>query len=129
MATDTGKLVKAFIGLRDARAELRTKFQEEDAALRLKQERIEASLLAHMNESGQVSGKTPFGTFYKQEDIKPMGSDWDTLYRWIKETDAFECLERRITRTFISKYMAENDGAIPPGVSVLRQYVVRVRKN
>jgi hypothetical protein len=129
MAIDTGKFVKAYINLRNARAELKQKYDEEDALLKLKQQKIENMLLAHMNETGQTSGKTPFGSFYKQEDVKAMGSDWDALYRWIKENDAFEALERRITRTFVTKYMEENNGAIPPGVSVHREYVVRVRKS
>lgn len=126
---NTAKLVKAYVNLRTARAELKTKFEEEDAKLKQQQVQIENTLLAHLNETNQTSGKTIHGSFYKQEEIRPMGSDWDALYRWIKENDAFECLEKRITRTFINKYMEENKGAIPPGVSVMREFVVRVRKN
>lgn len=125
---DTAKLVKAHINIRNARAELKAKYENEDAVLKSKQAKVEATLLAHMNESGQVSGKTPFGSFYKQEEIRPSGSDWGALYQWIKENDAFDCLERRITRNFVAQYMKENNGAIPPGVSVMREFVVRVRR-
>ena len=59
----------------------------------------------------------------------PTGQDWEAFYDWIKEHDAFDALERRIKRTFVSKYMDDNDGAIPPGVNVFRRYTVEVRKN
>lgn len=125
---DTSKLVRAALNIRAARAELRQQYENDDAALKIKQQRVENALLAYMNESGQVSGKTPYGSFYKQEEIKASGSDWGALYEWIKENDAFDCLEKRITRTFVSQYMKDNNGAIPPGVSVMREFVVRVRK-
>ena len=47
----------------------------------------------------------------------------------MKQNDAFDALERRIKKTFVSEYMENNGGAIPPGVSVYRQYAVRVRRN
>lgn len=127
--TDTSKLVKAYMNLRKARAELKAEFDVKDGELKQKMTKIENVLLAHLNESGQESAKTVYGTFYKQEEIRPMGSDWDAYYRFIKENDAWEGLEKRITRTFITQYMEANKGAIPPGVSVHREYVVRVRKS
>lgn len=125
---DTAKLVKAHINIRNARAELKAEYENKDALLKVKQNKIEAALLAYMNESGQVSGKTPFGSFFKQEEIRPTGSDWGALYEWIKDNDAFDCLEKRITRNFVSQYMKDNNGAVPPGVSVMREFVVRVRR-
>lgn len=125
---DNTKMVKAYLNLRDARTKALRAFEEEDAKLKLKQELIEQHMLAFLNKHKTDSIKTPVGTFYKQEEIKPAGSDWTAIYDYIKDNDAFEMLERRVKKTFVQEYMDANDGAIPPGVTVHREYVVRVRR-
>lgn len=125
---DTTKLAKAYIKLRDARTELKRTYDEQDGALKAKQERLEAEMLKFLNANEMDSVKTAAGTFYRQEEITPTGSDWDAFYKWIADNDAFDALERRIKKTFVREYMETNNGAIPPGVSVYREYVVRVRR-
>lgn len=125
---DTTKLAKAYIKLRDARTELKRGFEEQDSALKAKQERLEAEMLKFMNENSMDSVKTVAGTIYRQEEITPTGSDWDAFYKWIANNEAFDFLERRIKKTAIKEFMEMNDGGIPPGVSVYREYVVRVRR-
>lgn len=126
---DLGKLVKTYIKIRDARAEKKKAFELEDGQLKESLGKIEAVLLGHLNTTGGESVRTDEGTFYKQEEITPTGSDWDRLYAWVKEEDAFDALERRIKKTFIKEYMDTHEGALPPGVSVHREYVVRVRRS
>lgn len=125
---DTTKMAKAYIKLRDARTELKREFESKDNALKAKQERLEAEMLKFLNSNEMDSVKTAEGTFYRQEEITPTGSDWDAFYKWVSQNDAFDALERRIKKTFIKEYMEMNSGAIPPGVSVYREYVVRVRR-
>ena len=125
---DVSAITKAHINIRDARAELRKKFDEEDGALKEAQAKLEAVLLDHLNRHGMQSVRTPFGTFYKQEEITPSASDWNLLYDWIKMNDAWECLERRIKKNFVKEFQEAHNGGLPPGVSVYRENVVRVRR-
>lgn len=125
---DVNKLTKAYVRLRDAKLELKKKFDEEEAKFKAKLELLEAQMLKFLNESKLDSVKTPSGTFYRQEEITPTGSDWQAFYDWIKENDGFEFLERRIKKTAIKEYMDANEGGIPPGVSVYREFSVRVRR-
>lgn len=125
---DLGKLTKAHINIRDARAALKKQFDDSDATMKGAQERLENAMLDHLNKHGMESVRTEFGTFYRQEDIKPSGSDWQALYDWIKEHDAWDALERRIKKTFVAEYMEAHQGSLPPGVSVHREFVVRVRR-
>jgi hypothetical protein len=129
MSIDTEKLAKVYIKIRDARRDLKKKFDEEDGALKAKLEKIEGVMLTFLNENKQESARTTVGTFFKQEEVTPTAADWDAIYKWIKKNDAFEMLERRIKKTFVSEYMEAHKGSIPPGVSVYREYVVRVRRN
>jgi len=126
---DMERLVKAHINIRDARSALKKKFDEEDRGLKKKQERIEAAMLKFLSDNKIDNSKTSAGTFYRQVNIVPMGSDWNAFYDWVKENDAFDALERRIKKGFVNEYMEEHDGETPPGVSVHREYVVRVRRS
>lgn len=125
---DLTRVTKAFLNIREARAELRKQYEEKDSDLQQSQAKLEAVMLDHLNKHGMDAVRTEVGTFYRQEDIKPSASDWEMVYRWVKDHDAWDLLERRLKKTFISEYMEAHDGAMPPGVSVHRQYVVRVRK-
>jgi len=129
MTIDLNRVTKAYLRLRDKRDELRRNYTEEDNALKAKQERLEIEMLSFLNDTHQESSRTVSGTVYKQEDIIPTGSDWDRFYQFVAENDAFDALERRIKKGFVAEYMREHEGAPPPGVSVLRKYVVRVRRS
>ena len=125
---DTEKLVQVYLRIRQKRSELAKQFKDADDDLKKKQSRLETELLRFLQDNKQESVRTAAGTFYRQEDIKPAGSDWDAFYKWVRENDAFDALERRIKKGFVVDYMEENDGELPPGVSVYREYLVRVRK-
>lgn len=129
MTLDLNKLVRVHLKIRDARRELSRQFDDADRDLKVKQVRIETEMLRFLNDSHTNSIKTDAGTVYKQEDIQPSISSDDAFYKWIKENDTFEALEKRVKKTFVTAYMEENKGAVPPGVSVLRSFVARVRRN
>lgn len=126
--TDMNRLTKAYVRIRDARSALKKDWEAQDAAFKKKLERIEAEMLRFLNETNQNSSKTDSGIVYKQEEITPTGADWNAFYDWVKDNDAFDALERRIKKTFVKEYMETHDGGIPPGVSVYRENVIRVRR-
>lgn len=125
---DNKALVRAYLRLRTARSELKAKYDEEDKKLKQKMERLEQTMAKALADANTESMRTEVGTFYRQVDITPRGDDWEAFYAWVREHDAFDALERRIKKTFIAEYMAEHEGGVPPGVSVFREYVIRVRK-
>lgn len=126
---DLGKVTKAHINIRDARSALKKQFDTADADLKAAQVKLEAAMLGHLNQHGTESVRTEAGTFYRQEEITPSGSDWSAFYDWIKEHDAWDALERRIKKTFVKEFAEAHNGQLPPGVSVHREYVVRVRRS
>ena len=125
---DYSKVVEAYLNIRDKRAEISREYTSEDDKLKGIQKQLEGAMLSHLNDTGLDSARTPVGTFFRTEELKPSGSDWTAFYEWIKENDAFEALERRIKRDFIKAYMETHDGELPPGVSVHREYTCRVRR-
>jgi hypothetical protein len=125
---DVNAVTAAYIKIRDARTDAKRVFEAEDDRLKAAQERLESVLLSHLNIHGMETVRTEAGTFYKQEEIKPSCADWTAYYAWIKENDAFDGLEKRVGKTFIKDFMEAHDGMLPPGVSVHRESVVRVRR-
>lgn len=126
---DISSLARAHIRLRDARASLRREYEAQDSDLKNKQEQIEGQMLKHMLETKVESVRTEAGTFYRQEEMTPIGSDWEAFYDWIATNRAFDALERRVKRNFIREYMEEHNGEVPPGISVMKEFVVRVRRS
>lgn len=123
------KVTLAYVHMRDARTALAADFKKNDDALKAKQRVLEGVMLDFLNRHHLDSAPTTSGVFYKQEEVTPTGSDWSAFYDWIKEHDAFDALEKRIKKTFIKEYMDTNEGALPPGVSVFREFIVRVRRS
>lgn len=126
---DMKRVVKAYIRLRDKRSEIKKAYEAEDEKYKAAQERLEGEMLRFLEENKMDSVRTEAGTFFRQEQITPSASDWSALYDFIREHNAFEFLERRVTKKAVKEYMEDHDGALPPGVQVFRKYDVSVRRS
>lgn len=123
------RVVQAYNAIRDARTVKRQAYEKEDLALEEDQHKLKVLMLELLNANGAKSIATEHGTVYRTEKIKPSAADWNVIYAWIVADPArFEALEKRIKSTFVKTYMEENDGAVPPGINVHREYEVSVRR-
>lgn len=125
---DLSLVVEAHNAIKDQRTAKRHAWEAEDAELETKQLKLKALLLAQLNAAGATSIKTEKGTFYKSIRIKPSAADWSAIWEWMKANDALDLLEARLKSTFIRKYMEDHGGALPPGVNVIQEYEVSVRR-
>jgi hypothetical protein len=128
MDIDYNQIARVYIKMRDKRSDIKKEFEAADKVIKDQMELLEGVMLSALAENGAEGIKTSVGTIYREEKITPTGSDWDTFYEWISQHDAFDALERRIKKTFVTEYMEAHDGSLPPGVSVFREYVARVRR-
>jgi len=118
------KLVKIYIKIRDKRAEL----AKEADALEEQQNTIQTKLLEICKEQGLESLRTEFGTVTKRVAKRYWTSDWDSFYKFMKEHDAFQLLQQRITTTNMEQFLEENPDLHPPGLNVDANYAVTVRR-
>ena len=128
---DIEKLTKAYIAIRDKRTEIKKAFDEEYNGLGEKLERLDAELLRFLQDNKSEAIKTTFGTVYRQEEVKPSCQSWQALDEWIEgnpDIAPSDVLEKRLSKKFITEFMESNEGALPPGVSVYREFVARVRR-
>jgi hypothetical protein len=125
----TDRLAKMVIRIREAKS---AHVKEDDAFVKATYDDplkvINSELARRMQEQGVTGFKTPFGTVYQAESMRVSGSDWTAFGEFLKTHDPLEYMEKRISSTAVKAYMTANDGAVPPGVNVFREFEARVRR-
>jgi predicted nuclease with TOPRIM domain len=126
---DTDKLVLAYIRLRDARSDLKRKFEEEDGELLKKMDMIEAELLEHAKEHGLESMKTRFGTASKRMSTRYWAPDWDAFKNFFETVgeDGMNFVEQRIHQSRFKEYLENNPDVAPPVNADSRYKIVVTR--
>jgi hypothetical protein len=120
-------LTKAYTQLRDERSELKKIFEEDDARLKMKMEKLEVKLLLKLGEFQVDSVKTPYGTVYTQTERKYRCEDWISSWNWMRDNDRLDCLEKRVSQGAM-RVLEEEGVGLPPGISSSSERVIRVRR-
>lgn len=126
--SDASKLVQAYVKIRDARDMKQRQMEQEISELNEQLGVIEQELLEICKTTGQDGGKTSFGSFSRSVKTRYWTSDWDSMYKFIREHDAPELLERRIHQGNFSEFLKENPDTMPAGVNVESKYSITVRR-
>lgn len=127
-AIPTDRLVKAYVKIRDARKELSDEFEKQDSDLKESLEIIESQLLEACKAIGADSIRTPYGTLSRTVKKRYWTNDWHSFYAFLKEHEALELLEKRVSQTNMSTFLEENPDLHPPGLNVDSRYSVVVRR-
>jgi hypothetical protein len=123
------KLAEIYIKIRDKRVELKEKFEAEDAALKEQQDLLAQEMLEVCYENNADSIKTPAGTIIRKVDTRYWTTDWDSMYQFIQEHDAYPLLERRLHQTNLKQFLDENPNLLPAGLQADSKYTVVVRRS
>lgn len=125
---DAQALIKVYVKIRDAKA---AKTAEMEAAIKELQDQldvIEQELLEICKTTGQDGGKTQFGSFRRSVKTRYWPSDWDAMYRFIKEHDVPELLERRVSQTAFKDFLQANPDKLPESMNVESKYSITVTR-
>ncbi len=95
--------------------------------IKAKMSKMEAWLLEQANVQGVTSFKTNHGTAFVTTTDFANVADWDAVLVYIKDNEAFDLLERRVSKTAVRGYI-EARGAVPSGVNYGTKLEVNVRK-
>ena len=126
---NTDQLVEAFITLRNERDRMRNEYEAQDAVIKEEMTTLEQALLTICNETNATSIKTDKGTVIRKLNERFFCSDWDNFRDYVLQHQALELLERRIHQGNFKEFIAEREKeGLPPGVNVMREYGVTVRK-
>lgn len=122
------QLVLIYRKIRDEVEAREEAFKNEIGALKEQLETVGSALLDICNQQNADSIKTQNGTISRRISQRYWTTDWETLYRFIKENDAPFLLEQRIHNGNMKQFLEENPEAFPAGLQCDRKYAVTVRK-
>lgn len=129
-AINLEELVDAYLALRGERAKLLEDYEAKDAALKKDMEALEQAMLSVCNDVNANSIKTKNGTVMRRLSERFYCTDWDNFKQFVVENDAIDLVERRIHQGNIKQFLSEHEGdGLPPGVNVMREYGITVRKS
>lgn len=128
-ADSVDRLAGVYVKIRDARAKLRSDYEEKDEQLSQQMDLIEEHLLEACKRIGADSIRTKAGTVIRTVKNRYWTNDWNSMYNFIKEHEAYELLEKRIHQSNMKQFIEENPTVLPVGLNTDSKYSVVVRRS
>lgn len=110
---------------------MRAKLQELDQEVeRIKEEQkaVKLAIKDQMQTNHLTSAKTEFGTVSLVTKTRFYTQDWDSFKSFMKEHDALDLMERRISQTNMKTFLEEHPTLMPPGLNSETEFDISVRK-
>lgn len=128
MTINVAIVIDGFLKLRKAADAMKERHKLELQPLNEQRLKLENWLLDQLNKAGvdSLSAKG-IGTAFKQSTTSVTSEDWTATLQWIKDNNAWEMLEHRVSKSAVQDYI-EGHQEIPPGISVKTEIEVRIRK-
>ena len=127
MAHTTDVVVQKYIEMRDEVSRIEHEASERVMALKTKMQTLEAWLTLKLEQDGEESKKTQFGTVFLTTVDFAQVADWSALLEYIIGNEAWDCLEKRVAKTAVRAIIDETN-VVPPGVNYGIKRVINVRK-
>ena len=122
-------LVKIYLTIRTEREKLKSGWEVEDGELEQEMKLLEQSMLTVCNDTNASSIRTESGTVIRSLKERFTTNDWDNFKKFVLDNKAIDLLERRIHQGNFKEFMAEHkEEGLPPGVNVMREFGIVVRK-
>ena len=123
------ELVKIYLTIRNEREKLKKSWEVKDGELEQEMKLLEQSMLTVCNDTNASSIRTESGTVIRSLKERFTTNDWDNFKKFVLDNEAIDLLERRIHQGNFKEFMAEHkDDGLPPGVNVMREFTIVVRK-
>lgn len=124
---NVGDVIRTYMKLRDQKAAIEGEVKERIADLKAKMEKLEAFLKTQMDAQGLTSFKSDYGTAFLTTTDYANVADWDAVLGYIRENEAFDMLEKRVSKIAVRGYIEANK-AVPPGITYGTKLEVNIRK-
>jgi len=122
-----GDVIRTYMKLRDQKTAIEAKVKGDLTTLKGKMDKLEAYLKAQMDAQGLTSFKSDFGTAFLTTTDYANVEDWNKTLGFIRDNDAYDMLEKRVSKIAVRGYIEENK-AVPPGVTYGTKLEVNIRK-
>lgn len=127
--TSFEELVKIYLTIRNERERIEAEWKAKDDELRTDLKSLEGQMLVTCNDNNASSIRTKTGTVIRKLNERYTVADGDVFRRFVMENGVPELFEQRIAQTNFKEFIAEHkDDGLPPGVNVMREFTIVVRK-
>ena len=124
---DVAKRVGQFVKLRDLKAEMKAKHDEEMKPINETLDLIKGELKQALQQVNADNMKTENGTVSLSMKNSVSTADIDVFWTWVVTQGAFDMLDKKPNVTAITEYVQQN-GVAPPGVNYSTYQDVGVRR-
>tara|TARA_R100001510_G_C7547860_1_gene132812 strand:- start:162 stop:566 length:405 start_codon:yes stop_codon:yes gene_type:complete len=121
------QVIEAYLKYRNKKEALEAQIKEQVKELKDKMAKLEAWIKTKADAEGVTSFKTAHGTAFVTTNDYANVADWDAVLAFIKENDAYDMLEKRVSKNAVRGYI-DQQKAVPSGVNYGTRIDVNVRK-
>lgn len=121
------QVIATYMKLRLQKEEIEGKVKVQVAEIKAKMEKLEAWIKEQADAQGVTSFKTNAGTAFLTTTDFASVADWDALIGFIRENEAFDMVEKRVSKLAVRSYIDQTK-SVPPGVNYGTKLEVNIRK-
>jgi len=127
MTVTVDAVIKKYMKLREEKTAVEAEIKERVDKIKADMAKLEAFLKAKMDADGLTSFKSEHGTAFLTTTDFANVEDWDAVLRFIREEEAYDMLEKRVSKTAVRGYIDANK-EVPPGIRYGTKLDVNIRK-
>ena len=122
------KLAKVYRKMAAKVQQLTREYETQVEAIKAQQEVVKIALKDQMLKLGVKSVRTDQGTVVLSTTTNYNTQDWDSFKEFMKQYDALDLVQQRISQLNMKRFLEENPGVVPPGLNSMTEYGISVRK-
>ena len=127
MEVTVDKVINAYLKLRVQKEVSDAKHRENIKTIKDKMVLMEGWIKTQADKQGVTSFRTANGTAFLTTSDYANVADWDSVLRYIQKHEAYDLLEKRVSKMAVRGYIDLNK-SVPPGVNYGTAISVSVRK-
>jgi translation initiation factor IF-3 len=127
MTVNVDDVVATYMKLRYQKEQIEGEAKTKVDALKVKMLKLEAWIKEQADLQGVTSFKTKHGTAFLTTTDFANVADWDAVKQFIIDNDAYDMLEKRVSKIAVRGYIEQNK-VVPPGVNYGTKLEVNIRK-
>jgi len=122
------KLAKVYRKMATKIQQLTREYETEVEVIKAQQDVVKIALKDQMLKLGVKSVRTDQGTVVLSTTTNYNTQDWDSFKEFMKQYDALDLVQQRISQLNMKRFLEENPGVVPPGLNSMTEYGISVRK-
>jgi hypothetical protein len=127
MSINVDDVIATYMKLRNQKEAIEAEVKDQVVGIKAKMEKLETWIKEQADAQGVTSFKTKHGTAFLTTTDYANVADWDAVLDFIRENEAYDMLEKRISKIAVRGYIDLNK-AVPAGVNYGTKLEVNIRK-